>query len=575
MKNKLPTEKTHYILKQIFGNNYDEQIIQSILKQVKEKVEFFPGISYIVHHINLLLNSGKLSEEETKFVKDFLETIIKHRKDNDEIYLPSYLTNIEDVYQYSSWEKSGAKGDFYEEEYFVERNIDGVKEVWYIEIKSNEKNALFKSHKLINEPKLVCVKTEIRRLLQQNDTIRRRIVYEVIINDEFIFAPPFNYKTLGELVRKILNAATNFVYEQYDYIENFNTKLFQRYLDLKLREYHKKSNGKPIYCIISNKTGWNDDNTMFFHYDLNDEQHELSKDNPLYEYNKAVSFNQEEQHKLVFDLLQEGKLLGVLLTISAASILLKPLDLTPIPCIITGRTNIDTTIPALIATSLFYKSDEILIEENVTRLKYEKLLSSLNSLPLVIDEYAISDTRLPLLIVIHTINVGMGKTRARRVRGELIAEAKELKSNVFIPIESMSLDILKRPAVFRRVLHIKANKFSDFTKLFDLSSKDTLPHEQYAGCGVDYIKYVIANLDKIKNNFEREAENLYGKYEGLTEIALTLYAGVLLLEEFYSHYYNLVQPIQFTQLRKTIDNLLENAAKTFVALRDEYYNFKT
>jgi len=242
MKNKLPNEKNHYILKQIFGNDYNEQVIQSIIEQLKEKVEFLPGTSYIVHHANLLLNSGKLTKEEALFVKDFLEDITKHRIDNDKIDLPEYLTNIKDVYQYSSLKKTGRKGDFYEEKYFVERNIDGVKEVWYIEIKSKEKNALFKNHELISDPEIAGIKTEIRRFLEYND----RTIYEVIINNEFIFVPLFNFKTPGELVRKILNAAAKYVYEQYDYIEDFNAKLFQRYLDLKLREYRRKSNGEPI-----------------------------------------------------------------------------------------------------------------------------------------------------------------------------------------------------------------------------------------------------------------------------------------------------------------------------------------
>jgi len=473
--------------------------------------------------------------------------------------LPDYLTNVENVYLVSSLEKeSKRKGTYYREEYFVERNIDGVKEVLYVELESDEPNAIFKRHTIVNAD-VIGVKTEILRLLEEVETGKH--AYEYLINDEFIFAPPFNIKRLSDIPREIAKA---FSKRHYNCFIDFHTRNFLYYLHIKLRKYLKKHGGEPETCFVSKNTGWNKDYTMFYHYDLNDNLHELSKENVLYKYNKAESFKQTEQHELVYKLLQEGKLLGMLLVISSSSILLKPFKLQPLTCIITGSYNVDRTGAALIATSLFYKSNDIIMEGKISSLQFDIMLSSLNSLPVVIDRNAIQNNSMDIKRIIHAVASGMGKLRATNKQ---TIDVKELRSNVFLIADVSDLKEIKTSgAAIRRMLHVNVDRWEQFTSLFDI---DTFrPEELYSGCGVDYIKFTLTNLKTLKDRFEIETKDFGYKYKEFTPLALNIYAGIFLLEEFYKHYYK--QQVSFEALREKFDTLLKEARITFLLVLNKF-----
>jgi len=477
---------------------------------------------------------------------------------NMEEKLPDYLTNVENVYLVGSLEKeSKRKGTYYREEYFIERNIDGVKEVWHVELEADEPNAIFKRHTVINA-NVIGIKIDNVRLLK--DTEKGRRVYEYLINDEFIFAPSFNFRHPSDIPREIAKACSNY----YDRFIDFNTRLFLQYLDIKLMEYLKKHDGEPEICLVSKNTGWNEDFTMFFHYDFNDEKHRLSKENTLYKYNKAESYSQAEQHELVYKLLQEGKLLGVLLVISVSSILLKPFELQPLTCIITGSYDVDRTGASLIATSLFYKSDDIIMEGRVSSLQFDIMLSSLNSLPFVVDKNAIENNSMNIRRIIHAVAAGMGKTRATKNQ---TIDTKELRSNVFLITDNSDVDELKTSgAAIRRMLHINVDKWEQFTSLFDINN--FRPEELYSGCGVDYIRYTLENLDKLRTQFEQETKDFYKKYVELAPLALNIYAGIFFLEEFYKHYYK--QQVSFEALRERFNNLLKEARITFLLVLNKF-----
>jgi Superfamily II helicase and inactivated derivatives len=411
--------------------------------------------------------------------------------------------------------------------------------------------ALYKHHTLINDPEPIGIKITIRRLLKE-----KKSVYEIMINDEFPYVPSFGFEKLDEIAIEIAAQCSKYLFR-------FDMTLFQKYLNIKLKEYRQKNNGILKECIISKTTGWNENNTMFFHYDLNDESHELHKDNPLYKYHKAQSFNQEEQHEFVLKLLEEGELLGVLLVISASSIGLKPFNLQPLTCILAGNPGAGKTTASLIATSLFYKSDTILLNANATNVGIELTLSSLNSLPFVIDEGALADVGVSLKHTIFSVASGKGRTRGRK---DLTVDTKDIISNVFWTTETTDIDEIKRGGAFRRMLYLVVEQWENFTKRYNLTDDEDRPNERFSGCGVDYIKFAVKNLSMLEKRFNKETRDFVAKYREITGIATTLYFGIILLEEYYS--YRLNQKIVFQQLRNKVNQILEDTKKTFVLSKD-------
>jgi hypothetical protein len=552
VKNQVPDAIAYKVFEQIFGDKYDSKWTEYILNHSKERQDLLPSVGSIIYHAKEVIKNKTLTNEEKEFVKDFLTSIINYGNNKGESELPDYLIGVENEYLISSRKKFHPKrGVYYKEKYFVERNIHGVKEVWYIEIESDEQYALYKNHTLINDPEPIGIKITIRRLLKE-----KKSVYEIMINDEFPFIPSFGFEKLDEIAMEIAAQCSKYLFR-------FDMTLFQKYLNIKVREYRQNNNGILKECIISKTTGWNENNTMFFHYDLNDEKHELHKDNPLYRSHKAKSFNQQEQHEFVFKLLQEGELLGVLLTISASSIGLKPLNLQPLTCILAGNPGAGKTTASLIATSLFYKSDTILLNANATNVGIELTLSSLNSLPFVIDEGALADVGVSLKHTIFSVASGKGRTRGRK---DLTVDTKDIISNVFWTTETTDIDEIKRGGAFRRMLYLTVEMWENFTKVYNLTDEEDRPNEKYAGCGVDYIKFAVENLDKLEKRFNKETRDFVARYREITGIAGTLYFGIILLEEYYS--YRLNQQIVFKQLRAKVNQILEETKKTFILSKD-------
>jgi len=554
LKNNIEDDKIFQIFEQIYDETYDEKATAYIIERTKQKLDFVPSTGSVIYQAKQLLESGLLTDDEIKLVKDFLNSIKKSRKDSDEIELREYLKGVEEVYQLSSIDKqSEKKGTYYVEEYFIEKEDNGDKEVWYVEIESSEPNAIFKKHVIKSGPRFVCVKVDIKRIIKE-----KKRLFEVVINDEFTFTPSSDFRRLDDLVEEIAS-------ECADISPEFDMKRFRQYLRLKLKNFRRDpENRKP--CLISKVTGWNDDFTYFYHYDLNDSKHELHKEHTLYKQRKAESFNQNEQHKFVFKLLEEGKLLGVLLTISSSSILLKPLNLQPFTVVITGNPGAGKTTAAKIATSLFYKSDEILLTPDTTKTGLELKLASLNSLSFVVDEGALAEDEELLKRLIFGVASKKGRTRGKK---DLSVETKDILSNVFWTSEVSDLDDIKRAGAFRRVIHLTVKSWQDFTKIYDIDNTPQTPNELYSGCGVDYIKYAIENLAKIKDLFNKETKTFAIKYKEITGIARTVHAGIILLEEFYKAYYNLEQTFTFKELRKEVDKLLEDVRKTFIAAKDD------
>jgi Superfamily II helicase and inactivated derivatives len=546
----------HRTFEDVYGEDYDEDRTDYILDLTREKdPQRLPTIASVIYHAKEFLKTIQLTNEEKKLVEDLIKTLRRHSFGDFE--LPDYLLDAERVYLYDSTEKRKNKTTYYREKWFIERNIQNVKYVFYVEIETLHPRDIFKKHKKVGYSKVVSLKIDLKRLVDEQHSS----VYEIIINDKIHYRPPSNYDRVEDIARAIEKKC-------HGLLPHFDIPLFLEYYNLKVMEYAKKHEGKPPTVVVSRTTGWNEDFTMFFHYDLNDENHELNRDHILYKTGKAKSSNEfdlERQHKLVFDLLNEGKLLGVLLVISTSSILLKPFNLQPLTCVISGTPGAGKTIAALTATSLFYKSDDILITAKSTNVGIELMLSSLNSLPFVIDEGSLADDAATVLKnLIFSVAAGKGKTRGRK---DLTVDTKDIISNVFWTTETTDIDAIKRAGAFRRFLHIVVESWDQFTSLYNV--RKFKPNQLYTGCGVDYIKFVVRNLDYIRNYFQSETVDFNEKYSELAGIALNIYRGIAFLELFYTQYFHLSQHLVFTKLRQKVAALLENAMKMFVSSRDD------
>jgi hypothetical protein len=529
VRENIKTEQALEGFKVIFGSEYDEKTSLRILNNTKKKdLNLLPSLASVRYHIETALNSGIKFEPYEKAV---LEALLNDLKSKG-YELPDYLKDIEDIFLHESIRK----GKYYKESYFIVRNVKGIKKVMHVSITTSEKNGIYKRHKL-EKIKEIGIKAKIVRLVQDG----KITTFEYLLNDELLYRPSHDVKSPEDIIKELTLKAV-------PYTMHFDNSLFRRYLSILIENY-REEHGKVVPCIISNQTGWSDDFKFFYHYALNDEYHELHPDHLLYQYRKDRIEKKDEQHEIVKEILQEGKLLAVLLTASTSSILIKPLNIPAITVILGGNSGAGKTTSSLIATSLFYYSDDVLMNAQATKVGLEIAISKLNSLPILIDEGALAELKLSLSDVIFMVSSGKGKARGRK---DLSVDFKELKSNVFWTTETTDIDELKRTGAFRRMLYFVIKSWSDLTELF--KPEDRL-NEKYAGCGVDYIKYAIEHMKDIKETFREETQGFSFKYREITTLAFNLHAGLILLEKYYD--------TKFINLRKTIDKVLNEAKALF------------
>jgi uncharacterized protein (DUF927 family) len=319
----------------------------------------------------MALNTEGLSEYERELLKAVLNDLKNSVYSDYE--LPEYLENAENVIlDYSIKQINKDSKAYYKENYFIEQNINGIKKVMYVSITASEKYAIYKHHKF-DKYKEVGIKTDIIRLIKDG----KIEAYEYLINDKVVYKPSFDYKKIDDIIHEIELISMK-------YTTVFDVSLYKRYLSKKIENYIKE-NGDPIPCVFGRNTGWSEDLRFFYHYGLNDKYHELHQEHILYKYHKNLIKEKDKQHEIIKALLQEGKLLGVLLTASTSLILIKPFNLPGITYIISGNSGAGKTTSSLIATSLFYYSDDVLMNAQTTKTGLELTISSLNSLPVLVD----------------------------------------------------------------------------------------------------------------------------------------------------------------------------------------------
>jgi len=524
--------------KAIYAEEYDEKRTIRLLENTKKKdLKLLPNLGRVYHHILEALNSNYLNDNE----KELLEDVLNDLKGYSNYQLPDYLQNAEDIYLIKSSFQLKNNKHYYKESYFIEQNIDGTKQVVYVSITTSHYKGIYKHHKLEQEKK-VGIKAEVVRGIK----VGRFEDYEYLLNDKIPYKPSFDFARVDDIVHEIGLISMK-------YTKFFDIALYKQYLDIKTAKYRKENNDPPP-CIINKNTGWSDDLRFFYHYALNDNYHELHSDHVLYKLNKDLVIEKDKQHELVKAILEEGKLLAVLLTASASSLVLKPFKIPGVTYVISGNPGAGKTMSALIATSLFYFSDDHLMDAQTTKVGLELMIASMNSLPVLIDEAALLGVNYTLQDLIFMVSSGKGKTRGKK---DLSLDFKHLKSNIFWTTETTDIDELRRSGAFRRMLYIVAKSFNDFTDLFD--AKERI-NEKYAGCGIDYIRFLIEHMEDVQKAFKEQTQKLLNEYGDIAIIVLNLYGGLTLLEAYYN--------TKFTALRKTINKLLAEAKTRFINSRD-------
>jgi len=541
--NNIPEEQIIEDLKDIWEEEYDEKLTRNLIENTQRRYRagfILPGIGSIYHYINEALKDKRLEEDEKELLKKVSKNIASKGYSNYKI--PKYLKAVESVILDLSIEQENKNGIYYEESYFIEQDVNGIKKVIYVNIVAKEEEAIYKPHKL-KKIREVGIKADIVRLIKDGKLEE----YEYLLNDKIIHKPSFhNYTKIDDVVYEI--GLISMKYSKY-----FDIHLYKRYLTQKIEGYIKEK-GEPTPCVINRSTGWSNDLKHFYHYALNDEYHELHQDHVLYKYNKNLIINKDKQHELVKSILEEGKLLAVLIVASVSSLFIKPFRLPGVTIIISGTSSAGKTTSALIATSLFYFSDDILLNAQTSKVGVELTIASLNSLPILVDEGSLADINFSLENLIFMVSSGRGKARGRR---DLTVDFKELKSNIFWTTEKTDIDELRKTGAFRRTLYLLVSTWDDLTSLFQ---SDDRINEQYAGAGVDYIKFLIDHMEEIKEAFKEQTQELKAKYKEIATIALNLYSGLILLEAFYN--------TKFYELRKTINKLLFQAKARFIDSRD-------
>jgi hypothetical protein len=541
--NNISEEQILADLKEIWGDEYNEGQTRSLIRNTQRRYEtgsILPGLGSIYHSINEALKDDRLEEHDRELLKKVLKDIANQGYFDYE--LPEYLQTTENVIlDYSLKQANKKDGVYYKESYFIEQNINGIKKVVYVSITAPTQHAIYKWHTL-DKIREVGIKADIIRLVKEG----KLEAYEYLMNDTITYKPSFNYSKIDDVIHEIGLLSMK-------YTNFFDMNLYKRYLNKKIENYIKE-NGDPQPCIIGKTTGWSNDLKFFYHYALNDKYHELHQEHTLYKYHKNLIKEKDKQHEIVKAVLQEGKLLAVLLTASVSSLFIKPFNIPGITYIISGTAAAGKTTSSLIATSLFYYSDDILINAQTTKTGVELTISSLNSLPVLIDESALADANLSLDVLVFMVSSGKGKTRGRK---DLTVDFKELKSNVFWTTEKTDIDELRRTGAFRRTMYLLVSSWDNLTSLF--KAEDRI-NERYTGCGIDYIQYLIERMEEVEKAFKEQTHDLHTEYKDIATIALNLFSGLVLLEAFYN--------TKFNELRRSIKRLLNEAKARFIDSRD-------
>lgn len=264
---------------------------------------------------------------------------------------------------------------------------------------------------------------------------------------------------------------------------------------------------------------------------------------------RAKRYYKPQEHlELIKKALKDGKGLGFVYVFCFSSILLKKLNCSPSALFIEGPTRVGKTTLGVFGINLFLPGEELLVSSNTTSTGFELLLSRWNGIPLLIDELG-ANRSLNLEQLVFTLGTGKGKVRGTK---HLNIDLKQLNSHVIFTNEISQRFV--RPGTFARFLKLEITDFiQDAFSMMNANEIQKL--RKIWGGGVEILKAVLKDLDKINTKFTESAEEMIeeNKISELYNIALPLLVTIDIFEQFFSE--------DFSTLRHNVLKLLEKQAE--------------
>lgn len=282
---------------------------------------------------------------------------------------------------------------------------------------------------------------------------------------------------------------------------------------------------------------------------------------------KEYQSNLDKQHELIKEALRDARQLAVVYAFCLASILNEPLRTNPTVCFITGPAWVGKTTLSQLGINLFLPAEQVFVTSHATTVGFELLLKSLKDVPILFDECLLKDLDLEKIVF-------MVASRVSKLRGtkNLSINVSDIASNVFFTSEVMEQAVFRRAGAQRRFLGLLIEDFqkSCFSKT---KIEEIQKCKKWFGAGIDILKFVQENMDKIKKLSEDAEQDIEkADLHSFYHIALPLLTAVKVFETYYGEQFkNAYETCIKTVYEQKIE--FEQKIDLVGRFKDDFYQF--
>lgn len=245
--------------------------------------------------------------------------------------------------------------------------------------------------------------------------------------------------------------------------------------------------------------------------------------------------NADKQLQLIYDALQEGKLLGLLYVASAMALF--P-DSVPYVVFVSGQRGVGKTTACQLATNLYGTPKTGIAQMYATNVGLELTLAECKDTAVLFDEALVNFEDKKVEDIIFQICGGRTKTRGRK---DLTTDkGVRLKLGLFTTSERI-LE-LQKGGTMRRLLSFEVGDRNDITTLFQ-KKYDVNEALNYGGCILELVDCFVNHAQELSKPIAREVADKLGAPDNFAP-AVDLVRALLLFEKFYN--------CKFEKLRNTI-----------------------